>query len=221
MPTKVIQIMETEAYKYAKAQNYDLTGYEYPGYEGKIAMKDLFEMIAGTSTGSIIAASLAMPKNETINGETRLSKNVPKFFADDIIEIYRNDNDKIFDKNQFSTLWVVLFNVLTFPLFVYFGYYWGTKKFDNDEKMHQFRSLRRQVEDLQIQPSEPAFNTAINDDQERPSGFKPVSVVSKRKEKPADADDKLRRNSEFLPKRSKASLGDDDDDSLDLKRNQL
>jgi patatin-like phospholipase/acyl hydrolase len=31
----------------------------------RVAMKDLFNMTAGTSTGSIIAAGLAYPVNET------------------------------------------------------------------------------------------------------------------------------------------------------------
>jgi hypothetical protein len=48
-------------------------------------MKDLFDFIAGTSTGSIIAASLAMPKNESVNGKTVLSKTEPLYFADEII----------------------------------------------------------------------------------------------------------------------------------------
>lgn len=99
-------------------------------------MKDLFDMIAGTSTGSIIAASLAMPKNSTDNqGKVILSKTEPKFFAPEIIDIYRNDNDKIFDKNQFSIAWVIVFNVITFPLMVWLGFRYGNKKFDNPAKI--------------------------------------------------------------------------------------
>jgi patatin-like phospholipase/acyl hydrolase len=59
--------------------------FTYHGHEGKLAMKDLFDFIAGTSTGSIIAASLAMPKNESVNGKTVLSKTEPLYFADEII----------------------------------------------------------------------------------------------------------------------------------------
>lgn len=59
--------------------------FTYEGHEGKLAMKDLFDFIAGTSTGSIIAASLAMPKNETVNGKVQLSKREPLYFADEII----------------------------------------------------------------------------------------------------------------------------------------
>lgn len=88
-------------------------------------MKDIFDMIAGTSTGSIIAASLAMPNNVTVNGKVELSKTDPLYFADEIIAIYRNDNDKIFDKNQFSVGWVIAFNILTFPVFVYMGFRLG------------------------------------------------------------------------------------------------
>ena len=45
-----------------------MTKFVYAGHDGRLAMKDLFDFIAGTSTGSIIAASLAMPKNITKNG---------------------------------------------------------------------------------------------------------------------------------------------------------
>lgn len=68
--------MEIEAYNYATSKGYTFETYD--GVEGKIAMKDIFDLVAGTSTGGIIAASLAMPAN---NSDGTLSKTVPKFWA--------------------------------------------------------------------------------------------------------------------------------------------
>jgi len=60
-------------------------------------MKDLFNMIAGTSTGSIISAALSYPE------ET--NPDLPKFFAKDIIEIYITKGDLIFSKKETSNEW--------------------------------------------------------------------------------------------------------------------
>ena len=63
-----VQIMkhfELYAYEYSNAQKKKGLDYNFPIYEGHhgvIAMKDMFDMSAGTSTGSFIAAGLGFPK---------------------------------------------------------------------------------------------------------------------------------------------------------------
>ena len=134
IPTKVIQFLEKEAFEYAKEQGYDLKNFQYKGQEGKIAMKDLFDMVAGTSTGSIMAAGLAMPVVHEVNGKTELSTTDPQYFADEIIDIYRNDNDKIFDKHPMGIAVILVLMALCFPLFIYFGFFYGRAIFDNKYK---------------------------------------------------------------------------------------
>jgi len=63
LPGVMLKYMETYAFTYAKSKNLEVP--IYPDEPGKIAMKDLFNMTAGTSTGSILAAGLVYP-NETM-----------------------------------------------------------------------------------------------------------------------------------------------------------
>lgn len=61
IPAMVLEKMEIYAYEYAKEIGKKFP--EYPGNEGKVALKDIFDMFAGTSTGSILAAGFAYPND--------------------------------------------------------------------------------------------------------------------------------------------------------------
>lgn len=63
--------MEQYAFEYSTEK-----GYTFPKYppgpdgtsrEGLIPMKDLFDMMAGTSTGSIISAALSYPSDDVLD----------------------------------------------------------------------------------------------------------------------------------------------------------
>lgn len=153
IPASILQKIEKEAYDYAVSKNYKVP--EYPGVTGKVAMKDLFDMTAGTSTGSIIAAALSMPATEKdSDGNEKLSTTRPQFWADDIVEIYRNDNDKIFDKNEFNQVYLIIIVLFVVPLFIFFGHQRGEKKFDNDKKLRQFIAIREKIEHRQRRMAE-------------------------------------------------------------------
>jgi hypothetical protein len=77
--------METYSYQYATSKGYKFP--KYKGRDGLIAMKDLFNMTAGTSTGSILAAGLVYPNEE------RIAEKEPKFFANDLLKIYSEQGD--------------------------------------------------------------------------------------------------------------------------------
>jgi len=60
-------------------------------------MKDMFDMISGTSTGSIISAALTYhAKDKDKENDGRVT---PKFFASDVIDVYANQGDRIFSKH--------------------------------------------------------------------------------------------------------------------------
>lgn len=62
IPLQTIKYMETFAYKYCKEKNYKFPQYTFDNgtiiNDGTVAIKDMWDMLAGTSTGSIIAAML-------------------------------------------------------------------------------------------------------------------------------------------------------------------
>ena len=87
--------MEKEAWDYAQLKGYTVPRYDYAPDPDVVHMSDLFDMTAGTSTGSILAAALSIPKNET-SGNVR----TPKFFARDGIDIYTSKGEQIFSKKE-------------------------------------------------------------------------------------------------------------------------
>jgi patatin-like phospholipase/acyl hydrolase len=69
--------MEKESYYYARC-NYNITARPIK----KLSMSELFDLVAGTSTGSLLATALVIPNNNSLSPQ----KN--KFFADKVIEVY-------------------------------------------------------------------------------------------------------------------------------------
>ena len=79
-------------------------------------MRDLFDMTAGTSTGSILAAGLAY---------TNTTDNNPTFFAQELIEIYSTKGDIIFTAKTFPSILKIFLFILIVALVGYTGYLLG------------------------------------------------------------------------------------------------
>ena len=88
----VLLEMEKYSWKYAVGEGYQFPQYE--GHDGHFALKDIFDMTAGTSTGSILAAGLAYPdvtntllENQNINKKYKKDEVFikPGFYAEDLI----------------------------------------------------------------------------------------------------------------------------------------
>ena len=87
IPAITIKHMEEYAFQYVQEK-----GYEVPTYSnapaGGMHLSQLFNMTAGTSTGSILAAGLSIYDE---NNHTQ-----PALYSDDLIEIYSTKGDQIF-----------------------------------------------------------------------------------------------------------------------------
>jgi len=96
IPAVVIRNMEQFAYNHAKAEGYfDSIGEAFVnhtlGYEA-VHMSKIFDFTAGTSTGSILAAGLAKPAMDAAYP----AHPKPRFWADELLDIYKTKGDKIF-----------------------------------------------------------------------------------------------------------------------------
>ena len=89
-------------------------------------MKDLFEMTAGTSTGSILAAGLAYP--------TPGDKSQPMYFGDELLEIYTTQGNRIFTKKTLSGVATTISFFIILGVVSGSGYFYGTRIYDNEEE---------------------------------------------------------------------------------------
>lgn len=89
---------------------------KYKDKDGKnielVHMLDMFDMMAGTSTGSIISAALAYPNPE--DKDKKPEERRPWYFMQEILNIYTKTGDKIFvasSSSGFASLMILLFMV--------------------------------------------------------------------------------------------------------------
>ena len=82
--------LEKYAYNYATSKGYDIP--KYYDADGKLIqrmhVKDLFDMLTGTSTGSILASALSL--------KSKTDSSAPRYWATDANEIYINSADDLF-----------------------------------------------------------------------------------------------------------------------------
>ena len=63
----------------------------------RMPMKDIFDMITGTSTGSILATALSISSDEPNPIKYKGKENpLPKYWGQECVNIYTGGGDKIF-----------------------------------------------------------------------------------------------------------------------------
>ena len=133
IPAVILQNMEKYAYDYATKKGYTIP--PYLDQDGKtlrknvVAMKDLFDMTAGTSTGSILASGLAYPLNTTQGGDPK----TPMFFAKDLVNIYQNMGGQIFMKQRLPNWWAFFWVLIFLGVFGATAWFVGHFYYDNKE----------------------------------------------------------------------------------------
>ena len=92
IPAQMLKMVEVYAYNYVKEKGYENVPVYLNETTGEVLplvhMKDLFNMTAGTSTGSIISAGIAYPRED--------DKEKPLYYMDDLLKIYSTLGDQIF-----------------------------------------------------------------------------------------------------------------------------
>lgn len=98
-------------------------------------MKDMFDMTAGTSTGSIISAALAYPDKD--------HPEQPQFFAKDIISIYSDRGGEIFAAHGSRYGLLVVLTVIFVGGLGFAGYQIGCMIYMNEKKEDEYKKLQK------------------------------------------------------------------------------
>ena len=94
-------------------------------------MSDVFDLLAGTSTGSILASSLGFPNEKGGN----------KFYAPDVIDIYINNGTEVFSEYKMKKS-SVAFGTFMFALIgAVIGYFVGLWVYTDPEQEKIFKEF--------------------------------------------------------------------------------
>lgn len=128
--------MEKEAYDYAEDK------YCFPERDNKrVSMAELFDLVAGTSTGSLLATALVIPNDDP---ETK-DEQVNKYFAQKAIEVYTEMAPIVFTKYNMSTSFRVIGLSSFVVLGLLIGFYAGIRIYHNRQFEENIKVLKMMV----------------------------------------------------------------------------
>ncbi|CDW84800.1 patatin [Stylonychia lemnae] len=156
IPTVLIQYIETESYAYARNMSYIKED-----SRGIIEMKDLFDMVAGTSTGGLITTALVTPK-EVNSKEAYNASFVMSIFEDKGAEIFKSQSINKGLLGIMITIMIMIGGVL--------GYRLGKNIFANQQVEDTNYKLRHYIKE--------AKKTAKHDDKMHDSETKTSALGS-------------------------------------------
>jgi hypothetical protein len=135
IPAVIIQEMEKYAYQYAVEEK-KYTKAPFNASSKIVAMKDLFNMTAGTSTGSILATGLVYPLGDTQE---------PMYWGTDLLNIYMDKASTIFTGNDLPSTTKGLIYLVCILLCAEIFYLIGNRHYDNDDVKKSMAEFKTQL----------------------------------------------------------------------------
>ena len=127
---KVVQNMEKYGYSYAKEK-----GYIEERKDGRLNMSEIFDMMAGTSTGSLLTTALSMPNKDGSN----------KFNSDDVIRVYREKGQIVFTKYVLGESWQIFWGFFFLVILGMLGYIDGRARYHNKTQEQTFKDFEQML----------------------------------------------------------------------------
>ena len=102
-------------------------------------MQDLFDLISGTSTGSYLTATLAMPNDNVTGGS---------YYAQDVIDMFLSSGPIIFYPNNINLgmLWII--TVITAFIGFSVGHRFGKRLYSNPKVTKALSRIKKLIKEL-------------------------------------------------------------------------
>ena len=143
LTAEMVNYMELRAYRIAEVYTKQKI-FCYPkNAEHRVAMYELFDMVAGSETGAIIAGILAEPKEVGSKEGKNTAANAVEYFRDNTDELYRNSELAVGWKAFIYILGLIIFGTAA-----YFSAYYYFNRGKKSTRIESIRTLLRLTKKL-------------------------------------------------------------------------
>jgi len=147
IPAATLEQIEEYAFQYASEQRYNFTPYHNVSGDGvaisRLPMSLLFDMLAGTSTGSLLAAGLSI-KNRSASSN---GLDQPLYWANDAYHIYTDNADQIFESKGLGG-WIYVIILICVTVVMGPCLWWcARRRYDNPKKWRAFEEIKEYLDE--------------------------------------------------------------------------
>ena len=133
MTASFVSFMEQYAYSVAERD------YCIPARESKrIAMHELFDMVAGSETGAIIATTISLPNDNSTTKATQANK----YFADTAVNWFAENVDTLYRDQQMPIWFRIIIELIFMSLFGFVAYWFTNWLLHIDHFEQHIKDLR-------------------------------------------------------------------------------